>query len=351
MKRAAAAAARPRAACLRQGQSAGKGTLSARRAASGGRASRDWRAAVGVGVSGCTGSAGTKRALLVVACTLPRLASAVRRRAARFTPHHHHLPRTPATHPCTVAMAAQKQQELKSFSREEVAKVRRRGRCLHTPPAHAPLTQHNKPGDLWIIIDAKVYNLSKFAELVSGACVCASASPLTRLPAPRWRERAVRRGGRRPGGHRDVLVSAACAARRIVRPADTPAAACTCTRCCCAPRTRASSSAPSRARRASSCPTSSARRARCRTPSPCGSRRTSTRPTTTTRTAACSARCAPTSTRRCTRWRSAARPTASAPTSSSSRTWASAASTPCAWAPASTCTAARSWPASRARSL
>ena len=51
-------------------------------------------------------------------------------------------------------MSAQQKQpsttpQRKEYTRDEVAK-------------------HNKPGDLWIVIDSEVYNVSKFSELHPG---------------------------------------------------------------------------------------------------------------------------------------------------------------------------------------
>lgn len=54
--------------------------------------------------------------------------------------------------------------QLKSLTTSEVAKVSAR------PISHFPsLTiQHNKEGDLWVIIDSIVYDLSKFGALHPG---------------------------------------------------------------------------------------------------------------------------------------------------------------------------------------
>lgn len=49
--------------------------------------------------------------------------------------------------------------ELKRYSRDEIAKV-----CV----SHNAYDQHNKPDDLWIIIDSYVYDLSDFIDAHPG---------------------------------------------------------------------------------------------------------------------------------------------------------------------------------------
>jgi cytochrome b involved in lipid metabolism len=61
-------------------------------------------------------------------------------------------------------MATQQQTQLKSMTKDEVAKVS----CPSTVLYPSSLLQHNKEGDLWVIVDSIVYDLSKFAALHPG---------------------------------------------------------------------------------------------------------------------------------------------------------------------------------------
>jgi cytochrome b involved in lipid metabolism len=61
-------------------------------------------------------------------------------------------------------MATQQQAQLKSLTKDEVAKVS----CPSSVLYPYLLLQHNKEGDLWVIVDSIVYDLSKFANLHPG---------------------------------------------------------------------------------------------------------------------------------------------------------------------------------------
>lgn len=61
-------------------------------------------------------------------------------------------------------MATQQQTQLKSMTEDEVAKVSCPSEVLYP----SSLLQHNKEGDLWVIVDSIVYDLSKFGPMHPG---------------------------------------------------------------------------------------------------------------------------------------------------------------------------------------
>jgi cytochrome b involved in lipid metabolism len=61
-------------------------------------------------------------------------------------------------------MATQQQTQLKFMTKDEVAKVSCSSQVLYP----YSLLQHNKEGDLWVIVDSIVYDLSKFGNLHPG---------------------------------------------------------------------------------------------------------------------------------------------------------------------------------------
>jgi cytochrome b involved in lipid metabolism len=61
-------------------------------------------------------------------------------------------------------MATQQQTQLKSMTKDEVAKVS----CPSIVQYPYSIPQHNKEGDLWVIVDSIVYDLSKFGAMHPG---------------------------------------------------------------------------------------------------------------------------------------------------------------------------------------
>ena len=61
-------------------------------------------------------------------------------------------------------MATQQQTSLRSLTVDEVAKVSQVGASFR----HLLIPQHNKEGDLWVVVDSIVYDLSKFGAMHPG---------------------------------------------------------------------------------------------------------------------------------------------------------------------------------------
>lgn len=82
--------------------------------------------------------------------------------------------------------------QLKSLTRDEVAKVFII-LCyfsLHAPDNLGPF-QHNKDGDLWVIIDAKVYDLSRFKDLHPGGAAALIDPEVGKIHPPCSNEHAA----------------------------------------------------------------------------------------------------------------------------------------------------------------